>query len=519
MVPETPLNQIDVNDPVLGSPLDEGRHRPERDDGPRRLTRRERRKRIWLLAVLLLLLALLTYATVYYVNNRRLPLVEVGEPEFVEPPRYLYSITGEGANELQIPLGVGVGPDDRVYVVDFGRRRISIFTNGGRFLKAFNELSDGEKLGNPVQITVHGQEVWVTDRRRRSIEIFDLEGKHKRTFEPKGEKLNWSPLSVGFAPDGGFVVTDVGETKLHRVVYFSAEGSRTVTFGRTHQANSLEEEPGSFFFPSGVAVAKDGRVFIADGNNRRVQVFDKAGSFVKFVDTSGVPRGMVIDEQGRLYVVDAIAHAVDVYGLDGARITQFGTRGVGPGQFNYPNYVALDSRGRIFVSDRENNQVQVWAWPTLEPPTVTPPKSPWGWLACLSPLLLLPLLLLRKRRLVVTPDFMEALISLEEIRRVSEKRRLQLVAPVEDRSHYEGRVVQDVELDRLLSFEEYSESDAKAMADKYKLDDREAMLLTMAERTYGLGTQDPELRRLASVTEIRSLDVEEFLEAFFGEHR
>jgi len=520
MVPETPMNEIDVDDPILGSPLDAGRRQPgEREGGPRRLTRRERRRRIWLLAILLMLLALLAYTTYYYLNNRRLPLAEIGEPEFIEPPRYLYSITGAGKDELQIPLGVGVGPDDRVYVVDFGKRRISVFTNRGRFLKSFNELSDGEKLGNPVQITIHGEEVWVTDRRRRSIEIFDLEGAHLRTFEPEGEKLDWSPLSVGFTPDGGFVVTDVGDTNRHRVMYFSAEGSRTTTFGRTHQANALEEEPGSFFFPTGVAVADDGRVYGSDGNHRRVQVFDEVGEFKSFVDTSGVPRGLTIDEKDRLYVVDAIAHSVDVYDLEGTRITQFGARGLGPGQFNYPNYLALDSRGKIFVSDRENDQVQVWAWPTLEPPTITPPKSPWGWTACLTPLLLLPLLLLRKRRVVVTPDFMEALISLEEIRRVSEKRRLRLVAPIEDRPHYAGRVVQDIDLEELLSFEEYSESDAKALMDKYRLDERQSMLLTMAERAQALGTQDVELRRLASVAEVRSVDVEEFLEAYFGVHK
>ncbi|MDZ4169957.1 MAG: NHL repeat-containing protein [Coriobacteriia bacterium] len=518
MDPKDPMGNVpQIPDPVHGSPLDVEQARRD-ESGPRKLTRKERRRRWWLLGLLLVLLALLAYSTYYYFQNRRLPLVGIEAPEVTEPPRYLYSITGTGKNELQIPLGVGVGPDGRVYVVDFGKRRVSVFTNAGRYLFAFKEISDGEELQNPVQITIQGEEVWVTDRRLRSIEIFDLEGEHLRTFEPVGEELDWSPLAVGFAADGGFVVTDVGNTEKHRVHYFTAEGSRTATFGRTFQANAPEEEPGSFFFPTGVAIAKDGSVYIADGNNRRVQVFDSAGAFKRFVDTSGVPRGIIIDAVERFYVVDAIAHAIDVYDLEGALITQFGGRGLGIGQFNYPNYIALDPKGKIFVSDRENDQVQVWGWPTLEPPAIVVPKSPWGWLACLAPLLLLPLLLLRKRRVVVTPEFMETLIDMEEIAHASEKRRLRLVAPVADRHLYAGRVVQDVDLEQLLSFEDYSEPDARAMADKYQLNEREAMLFTMAERAKALATQDIELRRLAAVADVRTVDAEEFLQIYLGIH-
>jgi DNA-binding beta-propeller fold protein YncE len=488
--------------------------------GPAPLTRRERKRRWWLLGILLLLLALLAYSTYYYFQNRRLPLTDLGRPDVVDPPRFLYAITGSGDDELRIPLGVGVADDGRVYVVDFGRRRIAVFTNQGRFITAFNELADGTTLGNPVQVTIHAEEVWVTDRRLRTIEVFDLEGEHLRTFDSKDVSLkNWSPLSVAFAKDGRFFVTDVGDTDEHRVHYFSSEGSHTITIGRTYQANSLEEEPGGFFYPTGAAVADDGRVYVSDGNNRRVQVFDETGAFKKFVDTSGIPRGIDIDKEQRLYVVDAIAHTVDVYDLEGQRLTQFGSRGIGPGQFNYANYIDLDRRSRIYVSDRENNQVQVWGWPVAEPPIPALPESPWGWLPCLAPLLLFPLLLLRKRRIVVTPDFVEALVSLEQIDAVSKKSRLRLVAPVEDRHHYQGRVEQEVGLEDLIDFAEYSESDARAMAEKYRLAEREAMLLTMAERAHGLGTQDVELQRLATIADIRSMDVEEFLEQYVGQEK
>lgn len=485
----------------------------------RGLTRRQRTRRIIAVVVLALLAALLGYATYYYANNRALPTVEVAKPaEVIEPPRYLYSITGRGASELIRPVGVGVAADGRVYVVDFGHRRVSVFENGGRFLFSFNKVDGGSALRNPVHLVIKDSEVWVTDRRQRAIFVFDLEGKFIRRFQPKGEKLVWTPLALAF--DGEKLrVTDVGGTTKHRLHFFSADASRTATVGRTYQATSLEDMPGGFFFPDGLAVSKDGRVFVSDGDNRRIQVFKPDATFDGFIDTSGIPRGVAIDAQQRLYVVDAVAHTVDIYDLDGNRLTQFGSQGFGPGQFNYPNDIAL--RGsRIYVTDRDNNQVQVWGWPVAQPPAIAAPTSWLGWAGCLSPFFLLPLLLLfRKRRVVVTPDFVYALEAEGLIAAVSRRRGLRLVAPEDDRPLYEGREAEGVNLGSLIEFDVHSESDTRAFMDRLDVPEREAILISMADRVRALGTTDKELRRLAVLGDVGVVDVEEFRREFLGNRR
>ncbi len=486
----------------------------------RDLTPRERRRRYVLLAILILLLALLAYASYYFYQNRRLPAVKIAAPrEAVQPPRFLYAFSGTGDNELVRPVGVGVAEDGRVYVVDFGKRRISVFTNSGRYLFSFAKIDSGV-LRNPIHLWVRDGEVWVTDRRLREIFVFDLEGKFKRRFEPKDEKLEWTPLSLAISDQGELRVTDVGSTDKHRVHYFSAEGSRTITFGRTYQAMSLDDTPGGFYFPNGLALADDGRVYVSDGDNRRIQVYDSKGEFKQFIDTSGVPRGVAIDDAERLYAVDAIAHTIDIYTLEGERLTQFGGQGFGPGQFNYPNDITTDSRGRIYITDRDNNQVQVWGWPIAEPPAVTPPTSLAGWLACLAPLLLLPLLLLlRKVRIVVTPDFVDALVRTERVKAVSERRRLRLVAPEEDRELYENRTAEDVSLTDLITFEPHSESDAQAVREKLGIEFEDAVYLSMAMRARALATEQVMLRRNAVLAEVRVLDLKDFLMDYLGEDR
>ena len=498
---------------------------PGPQSDPRKMTRRELRRRIILLTLLVLLLALLSWLAYYSTTNRRLPTLGIAPPgaDQIAPPQFLYSISGTGASELRRPVGVGVAADGRVYVVDFGNKRVSVFTNAGRYLSSFSKTEDG-KLVNPVHLVVRNNEVLVSDRKYRCIYIFDLSGKYLRKYETKNEDFKFTPLAFSFDATGALRATDVQETNKHRLLYFSADGSRTATVGKTGQVKSLHDSPGSFLFPAGIAVAANGDVFVSDGDNRRVQVYNSSGQFLRILDTSGVPRGIAIDAEDRVYIVDALAHTVGIYDPKGRELTRFGSRGYGPGQFNYPNDVTIGKNGRIYVTDRENHQVQVWGWPSLVVPAAVAPGSPLSWLLgalCCFPLLLLPLLmrLRRKIRIVVTPEFVAGLESLEEIAAIAARSRLRLVAPIDDQAVYAGRVVEGVRLDELITFEEYSESDVKAMIERLGIDRRQAILLAMAARAKALGVADRELRLLAMAAEIRVVDVRGFREVYLGRTR
>lgn len=119
-------------------------------------------------------------------------------------------------------------------------------------------------------------------------------------------------------------------------------------------------------FGSAVGIAYDtsgdGRLFVADAADKRVYVFaaggkTPAGSFGGefFVR----PCGLAYDAaRQRLLVVDAGAHQLLALTPDGRLIGRVGARGVGPGEFNYPTNVAVDSVGRVYVSDSLNFRVQ-----------------------------------------------------------------------------------------------------------------------------------------------------------------
>jgi hypothetical protein len=221
---------------------------------------------------------------------------------------------------------------------------------------------------------------------------------------------------------------------------------------------------------------------------------------------------MVIDSEQRLLVVDPLAHMIDAYDLQGKRLVSFGGPGLGPGQFQYPNDIALDKRGRMYITDRENHQVQVWGWPTTVVPPVTPPEKPAQWGLCLSPLLLLLLpLAFRKRKIVVTEDFLEAVAAMDRMDALQE-RRLRLIVPNSEYERLADAVLGGVRLGDLLVGEPHSESDVADLIEKTGVDRDTAILLSLVQRVGRLGTQDPELARVARALDAQVYDAASFVD-------
>ena len=487
---------------------------------------RSRGKKLIALAVLLLLLAFLAYEAWFFNANKRLalPTVAPTRTTVIEAPQFLYSITGSGTNALTRPIGVGINSKGRVFVVDFGSSTIRAFDTDGTYRFTFSKIVDGAnvKLKDPVHLAVDAQDrVWVTDRSLKKIFVFDSNGTFIRVFAPQGEPgAPFSPLAISFDSDGRLYVTDVGDTANHRVRVFEPDGRQLSSWGGTAQAKNWDEQHGKFLFPNGLAVtgAKGSAIskrllFVSDGDNRRIQVFDPSGTFKEIIRTQGIPRGLALDPSNRLYIVDPAAHSIDVYSLKGEHLTAFGGNGVAPGQFNFPQDVAVDAQGRIFVSDRDNNQVQVWGFAKGEVPGITRIQAstlPW----CFLPLLLLPLLLvLRKKRFVATDDFIEAMIEAGQVSVMASGRR-RWVVPESSYQAWIGRVEGDIDLGELLKPEPHSDSDTADLIDKLGVAREEAVILAMAKRAKRLCTQDQNLARLGTLLGVDTYDRDRFLERY-----
>jgi len=202
-----------------------------------------------------------------------------------------------------------------------------------------------------------------------SVVVVDKTGRMQR-FTPKGQYLSAArmPLVEAGKPTGMSVHKDgrlfVADTHYHRVAIFSPEGQLVGEFGKYGQ------EDGCFIYPTDVAFAPDGRIFVSEyGGNDRVSVFTSDGGFLFSFGSPGTgdgqfsrPESLCVDAaRQRLYVADACNHRIAVYDLDGHLLSYIGSAGRGPGRLRYPYGLALLADGTIVVCEFGNNRIQLFS--------------------------------------------------------------------------------------------------------------------------------------------------------------
>jgi DNA-binding beta-propeller fold protein YncE len=322
---------------------------------------KKRKKQVAALLTLLVILALLF---VWYLLNRK-PLTELPGLSVAKAPHYQSSIYG-----MSKPQGVAVTPSgDRIYVTEIsGDRVVRAYNRAGKPVGILKPPSSTGAEHTPVYVAINpkNEDVYVSDRLTAKIYVYDAKGKYLRTFAPKGNLGGFAPLGLAFDPAGTLYVTDVRAVpaKSHRIVAFAPDGKLMRSIGA----------PGQLSFPNGIAVDLHGNIQVSDSNNGRLVVFNVAGKMLATISPGvgegdlGLPRGVAVDDSGRLYVVDTADHTVRSYDVskEGAAapkfIGSFGGEGQLDGTFQYPNGVATDKRSHVYVTDRENNRVQVWGY-------------------------------------------------------------------------------------------------------------------------------------------------------------
>jgi uncharacterized protein (TIGR03663 family) len=175
------------------------------------------------------------------------------------------------------------------------------------------------------------------------------------------------PRGIAVGPEGRVYVSDSGN---HRVQVFDGEGEFL------HQWGTQGSGPGQFQEPWGLAVAPSGEVYVADTWNHRVQVFGPEGAFQRewgtFAQTGQAqgaegqfwgPRDIAVDAQGDVYVTDTGNKRVQKLSPEGRFLGQWGGPGIQPGQMDEPVGIAISGRGHIYLADTWNQRVQKVAPP------------------------------------------------------------------------------------------------------------------------------------------------------------
>jgi len=250
----------------------------------------------------------------------------------------------EGWTFTQV-AGVAVDSRDRVYVYNRGEHPVIVFDREGNLLTSWEE-SALTRGGHGIFIDADDY-VYLVDRIMQTVMKFTPEGERLLTLGTEGQANEGEPFNnptdVALSPSGEIYVSDgYGNSLVHR---FSADGKLLLSWG----------EPGSgvgqFNLPHSVFVDIQERVYVADRENHRIQVFTSEGEFITMWTGFLQPTDLFIDADDNLYVSE-LQHRVSIVSLDGEILTRLGgEESNSPGQFIAPHGVWTDSQNSLYVGE------------------------------------------------------------------------------------------------------------------------------------------------------------------------
>ncbi len=252
------------------------------------------------------------------------------------------------------PYGVTTDQEGTVYVADSGQGLVWVFDEKN---KKVSLLGQGI-LKQPVGVAVDGRGiVFVSDVILQRVYGLDRQGKRVVAIGRKDELKNPSGLALD-RTSGRLYVADPRSHKVR--VYNSADGKFLFEFGQRGKAD------GELNFPTNLFI-RNGKLYVTDTGNFRIQIFDLEGKFLKKFgqvgDSPGQfarPKGVAVDSEGHIYVVDAAFDNFQIFDEEGRLHLSVGTAGSRPGYFRLPAGIHIDHENRIYVVDSYNHRVQVF---------------------------------------------------------------------------------------------------------------------------------------------------------------
>ncbi len=279
-----------------------------------------------------------------------------GEPKVLN----VFGSTGAGAGEFLYPRGIDLGGDGSVLVVD-KTGRVQWFTDQGQYVHAIRmPVIDS---GLPTGMSLHEDgRLFVADTHCHRVAIFAPGGELVGEFGKYGEKGGCFiyPTDVAFAPDGRIFVSEYGGND--RVSVFTSGGDFLFSFGSPGPAE------GQFSRPQALCVDRaQKRLYVADACNHRIAVYDLDGHLLSYIGSAGrdpgqlrYPYGLSLLADGTIVVCEFGNNRIQLFSPQGQSVAVYGGPGRQLGQLAYPWAVAVDSHRRAYIVDAGNNRIQVW---------------------------------------------------------------------------------------------------------------------------------------------------------------
>jgi NHL repeat len=268
--------------------------------------------------------------------------------------------------------GIALDAAGQVWVFNRGDVPVQVYSASGKFLRSWGQ----NQFREPHQVRIDRTgKIWLADSGLHVVRKYTPEGELLLTLGVAGEPGEDSthlnrPTDMAVTPEGDVFVSDGYGN--NRIVHFDSHGRFVKTWGR------LGLGAGQFSIPHSIAVDSRGRLYVADRNNARVQVFDQSGRCLDEWRDILVPWHICISVNDEIYIcgsspmrwpklalpglplgVPPKDQLVMVLTPDGRvkRLWMF-PKGQHPGELEWVHTLAVDSAGTLYLGDIQGKRAQ-----------------------------------------------------------------------------------------------------------------------------------------------------------------
>lgn len=253
---------------------------------------------------------------------------------------------------MQMPTAVAVDGAANVWVADGVNHRLLRFSPDGAPAAEIRQAGDA-RLADPLSVKIDATgRAWIADTGNRRIVVRAADGSLERTIsiEPQADGPRFDPTDVVPLADGrrAWVI----DNDAHRLILWDAGTGQAnwITLGR--QGAALAQ----FHYPFLAAAGPEGRIFVVDTLNGRVQAITEAGRAAGGIGSYGVepgqfyrPKGVAVDQQGRVWVSDSVTGVIQVFEAGGPFLGVLQDAAGAPLKFAAPMGLAFGPQGHLYV--------------------------------------------------------------------------------------------------------------------------------------------------------------------------
>jgi len=279
--------------------------------------------------------------------------------ELVEP----WAKLPEGESFIDV-VGLSIDADDNIYIFNRSKRPMIVFDRNGNEVASWGEglfkrphgslmTADGyifltddyshvvykfDRQGN-LFLTMGNKDKPSDTGHRWGLDIFERISSIKRSAEPFN-----MPTGVAVSSAGDIFICDgYGNARVHK---FSVDGKLIKSWGDPGPGQ------GQFRLPHNIWIDKEDRVWIADRENHRVQIFDTEGKFLEQWTDLIRPTHVFIDDDNTVYISE-LCRRISIFTIDGKLLARWGNEAhaLDAPLLVGPHVIAVDSRGDLYVGE------------------------------------------------------------------------------------------------------------------------------------------------------------------------